>query len=91
MRLVRDVGPSISMPPALLSQVVHKHTHSFSFQSVLPLKNSGFPNSWCPPDLSSRLAGVVLRLCGLEEAPTDFDEHFGKVSEDSRDECGSLC
>ena len=27
----------------------------------------------------------------LEEAPADFDEHFGKVSEDLCDEFGSLC
>ena len=27
----------------------------------------------------------------LEEAPVDFDEHFGKVSEDLCDEFGSLC
>ena len=27
---------------------------------------------------------------GLEEAPTDFDEHFGKVAQDLCDESGSL-
>ena len=28
---------------------------------------------------------------GLEEAPAEFDEHFGKVSEDLCDEFGSPC
>ena len=30
-------------------------------------------------------------LNGLVEAPADFDEHFGNVSEDLCDEFGSLC
>lgn len=29
-------------------------------------------------------------MCGLEEAPTDFDEHVGKVVENLSDESGSL-
>ena len=34
---------------------------------------------------------MTKTVFGLEEAPADFDEHFGKVSEDLYDECGSLC
>ena len=34
---------------------------------------------------------MTKTVCGLEEAPADFDEHFGKVAEDLCDESGSLC
>ena len=33
---------------------------------------------------------MTKTVCGLEEAPADFDEHFGKVSEDLCDEFESL-
>ena len=34
---------------------------------------------------------MTKTVYGLEEAPPDFDEHFGKVSGDLCDEFGSLC
>ena len=34
---------------------------------------------------------MTKTVYGLEEAPADFDEHFGKVSEDLCNEFGSLC
>ena len=34
---------------------------------------------------------MTKTVYGLEEAPADFDEHFGKVAEDLCDESGSLC
>ena len=34
---------------------------------------------------------MTKTVYGFEEAPADFDEHVGKVSEDLRDEGGSLC
>ena len=33
---------------------------------------------------------MTKTVYGSEEAPADFDEHFGKVSEDLCDESGSL-
>ena len=33
---------------------------------------------------------MTKTVYGLEEAPADFDEHFGKVAQDLRDESGSL-
>ena len=34
---------------------------------------------------------MTKTVCGLAEAPADFDEHFGKVAEDLCDESGSVC
>ena len=34
---------------------------------------------------------MTKTVYGSEEAPADFDEHFGKVAEDLCDESGSLC
>ena len=48
-----------------------------------------------PEEYQSPIPGGVWEMTktvyGLEEAPADFDEHVGKVSEDLCDECGSLC
>ena len=47
-----------------------------------------------PEEYQSPIPGGVWEMTktvyGLEEAPADFDEHFGKVSEGECDECGSL-
>ena len=40
---------------------------------------------------SWRCLGNDQTVNGLEEAPADFYEHFGKVSEDLCDEFGSPC
>ena len=49
-----------------------------------------------PPEEYQRpIPGCVWEMTktvnGLEEAPADFHEHFGIVSEDLCDELGSLC
>ena len=48
-----------------------------------------------PEEYRSPIPGGVWEMTktvyGLEEAPADFDEHFGKVAEDLCDESGSLC
>ena len=46
-----------------------------------------------PEEYQSPIPGVwemTKAVCGLEEVPADFDEHFGKVAEDLCDESGFL-
>ena len=33
---------------------------------------------------------MIKAVCGLVDAPADFDEHFGKVGVNLSDKCGSL-
>ena len=49
-----------------------------------------------PPDeyqspIPASVWEMTKTVYGSEEAPADFDEHFGKVAEDLCDESGSLC
>ena len=48
-----------------------------------------------PEEYQSPIPGGVWEMTksvyGLEEAPADFDEHFGTVTESLRDDFGSLC
>ena len=48
-----------------------------------------------PGEYHSSIPGGVWEMTksvyGLEEAPADFDEHFGSVTESLCDDFGSLC
>ena len=58
-----------------------------------PIKTPVFavpPEEYQSPILCG-VSEVTKTVYGLEEAPADFDEHFGKMAEALCDESGSLC
>ena len=69
------------------------HGWSVRFFDVSSIKTRVFavPPEECQSPIPGGVWEMTKTVYGLEEAPADFDEHFGKVSEDLCDEFGSLC